>query len=310
MSHYKVSSKKPKSGGTTVKLKNFSLALGVAVLTCMSTAFAQTYTFQTINYPDDTFTQLLGINDSNEIAGYHGANINKGFTYELSSNTFTSENYPKSQQTQVTAINGNDAVKTAGFYILNGKTIGFTDLKGTFTSVAYPNKPFNQLLSQNNNGQAAGYYSTTESGGGPDTAYIYDEFGGVFEVFEIAASVSAQATGINNPGNVCGFYVDATGVNHGWLQVDGYFTVLDYPGSTGTQALGLNNKGLVAGSWTDTSGNSHGFVYTVSSKTFTPVDDPDGMGTTIVNGINDNGLLVGFYGTAPINSGFVATPAE
>ena len=28
----------------------------------------------------------------------------------------------------------------------------------------------------------------------------------------------------------------------------------------------------------------------------------------MVNGINDAGKLVGFYGTAPINIGFVATP--
>jgi probable HAF family extracellular repeat protein len=104
--------------------------------------------------------------------------------------------------------------------------------------------------------------------------------------------------------------VDASQVNHGWLKVFGHFTVLDYPGSTGTQALGLNNKGLVVGSWTDTSGNTHGFVYTVSTDTFVPVDDPDGLGTTIVNGINDKGVLVGFFGTSPINAGFIATPTE
>ena len=86
--------------------------------------------------------------------------------------------------------------------------------------------------------------------------------------------------------------------------------VLDYPGSTGTQALGLNNKGLVVGVWTDTSGNSHGFVYTVAATSFQSVDDPNGIGTTIVNGINDNGVLVGFYGSAPLNSGFVASPQE
>jgi hypothetical protein len=292
-----------------MKLKNLALSLGVAVLICMSSAFAQTYNFQTINYPDDTFTQLLGINNSNEIAGYHGATVNKGFTYALATNTFTNENFPGSQQTQVIGIN-NNPFKTSGFYILHGKTIGFTDFGGTFTSVAYPKKPFNQLLSQNDFGQAAGYYSTTGNGSGPDTAYVYDEFGGVFEVFEIAASTSAQATGINNSSDVCGFYVDASGVNHGWLKILGHFYVLDYPGSTGTQALGLNNKGLVVGSWTDTSNNSHGFVYTVATTSFVSVDDPDGIGTTIVNGINDKGVLVGFYGTAPINSGFVASPAE
>ena len=290
-----------------MKLKQLALSLGVAALLSLP-AFAQTYNFQTINYPGDTFTQLLGINNSDIIAGYHGASINLGFTYSLPTNKFTSEDYPGSKQTQVIGIN-NTHNKTAGFYILGGKTIGFTDAQGTFTSVAFPKKPFNQLLSQNDEGQAAGYYSTTTSGSGPDTAYVYDEDGGVFEVFTIPGSTSAQATGINNSSSVCGFYIDSNGLSHGWLEVYGHFTVLDAPGATGgTQALGLNNNGLVVGSYVDSSGNSHGFVYKISKASFTTVDDPDGMGTTIVNGINDDGVLVGFYGTAPLNSGFVAVP--
>jgi len=31
-----------------------------------------------------------------------------------------------------------------------------------------------------------------------------------------------------------------------------------------------------------------------------------GFGTTAVNGINDKHQLVGFWGTAPVNTGFVA----
>ena len=291
-----------------MKHKSLTLSLAGAVLLCMSTAVAQTYTFRTINYPGDTFTQLLGINNHNVIAGYHGASVNQGFTYVLKTNTFTTENYPGSQQTQVIGIANTS--NTSGFYISgSGATVGFTDLHGTFASVAYPNQPFNQLLSQNDVAQAAGYYSTVADGSGPDTPYVYDEQGRVFEALVIPNAVSAQATGINNAGNVCGFYVNAGGVNHGWLLVGGHFTVINYPGSTGTQALGLNNSGSVVGFYTDSSGNSHGFVYIVSTKAFQSIDDPDGVGTTIVNGINDNGVLVGFYGTAPVNSGFVATPA-
>src|SRR5271163_158112 len=112
-----------------MKLKSLSLSFGVAVLLCASSAFAQDYSFRSVNYPNDTFTQLLGINNSNEIAGYHGADVNKGFTYVLKTNTFTSENFPGSQQTQVIGIN-NNPFKTSGFYILHGKTIGFTDYGG------------------------------------------------------------------------------------------------------------------------------------------------------------------------------------
>ncbi len=290
------------------RINALAFTLGLAVLVCMP-MYAQdwttTYKFETINYPGDTFTQTLGINNSGTIAGYHGATVNKGFT-RARSGTFTNENFPNSAQTQVIGINNDD--KTAGFYIgANGNTHGFTDFRGIFQKVDYPGTPFNQLLSQNDFGQAAGYYSTKADGSGPDHAYIYDEFGGVFALLNIPGSTSAQATGINNSGRVCGFFVDANGVNHGWLLVLGQFSVLDFPASTGTQALGLNNKGLVVGTYTDSAGNSHGFVYKESTKTFQSVDDPDGIGTTVVNGINDKGVLVGFFGTAPINSGFVAT---
>ncbi len=49
------------------------------------------------------FTQLLGINDTGTIVGYHGAAVNKGFTLTLPS-TFTDTNFPGSAQTQVTGV--------------------------------------------------------------------------------------------------------------------------------------------------------------------------------------------------------------
>jgi hypothetical protein len=32
------------------------------------------------------------------------------------------------------------------------------------------------------------------------------------------------------------------------------------------------------------------------------------VGTTVINGINDRGILAGFYGTAPVNTGVVGFP--
>src|SRR5260370_18818602 len=93
------------------------LTLGLAVLVCMP-MYAQDWTaaykFETIKYPGDTFTQTLGINNSETIAGYHGATVNKGVT-RVRSGTFTNEDFPNSSQTQVIGIN-NDA-KTSRCYI-------------------------------------------------------------------------------------------------------------------------------------------------------------------------------------------------
>src|SRR5258708_8727166 len=72
------------------------------------------FTFQTIFFPGDTFTQLLGINDFDVIAGYHVANVNKGFLFTFP-NPFTPENFPNSAQTQVIGINNRGF--TDAFYI-------------------------------------------------------------------------------------------------------------------------------------------------------------------------------------------------
>src|SRR5712664_3661968 len=42
--------------------------------------------FRTVTFPNDTFTQLLGINDEEMIAGYHGAASNVGFVFSFRNN--------------------------------------------------------------------------------------------------------------------------------------------------------------------------------------------------------------------------------
>ena len=291
-------------------MKRTVITLAFALLLCTS-MFAQSYSFQNVIYPGDPtgpFTQLLGINNNNVIAGYHNFNSNKGFTLVLP-NSFTAENYPNSAMTQVIGI--NNSLTTDGFYVdASGITHGFYHTSnGTYTTVDFPGARFNQLLGQNDLHQASGYYSLSIDNTTPDFPYIYDEIGGIFEVITIPGAVGgAQATGINNSQAKCGFFIDNTGANHGWLLNAGVFLQLDFPGSTGTQALGLNNTGKVVGFYNDAAGQTHGFVYSISNAQYVSVDDPNGVGTTIVNGINDAGKLVGFYGTAPINLGFVATP--
>ena len=53
----------------------------------------------------------------------------------------------------------------------------------------------------------------------------------------------------------------------------------------------------------------HGFLYNVPTKTFQPIDEPAGVASTTVNGINDLGQIVGFYVDAADHTvGFVGTP--
>ena len=300
-------------------MKGWTLLFALAALICLTvSAMAQvTYTFQTVNFPSDTFTQLLGINDFGDIAGYHGSGLaghpNKGFILDLPS-TFTPENFPGAVQTQVIGIN-ND-FNSAGFYIDgSGANHGFLKLGSAFQTVDFPGTTsvpkFNQLLGLNAHAQSDGFYNDAA---GNSHGYIFARFGGVFSVFTIPSATSATATGVNEAGQVSGFYTDKAKLTHGFLLNQGKFTILNFPGATATQAFGLNNQGQVVGSYTDHAGLIHGFIWT-NGKFDGPVDDPSGSGATMINGINDGTVIVGFYGacvTAPVGAtscnGFVGTP--
>jgi probable HAF family extracellular repeat protein len=272
----------------------------VGLLLIPGAARAQ-YVFQDISFPPDTFTQLLGINDADDFAGYHGLQINQGFTLNLP-NSFTSENFPNSAQTQVIGI--NNAGDTAGFYVDGaGTNHGFLNINGNFSTVDFNGTTLDQLLGLNNTRQATGYFQNSS---GFQTAFIFNPFlpvGGQFSLLNLPGS--GQATDINDKGQVSGFFATAGG-DDGFLLSAGKLTTLSFPGATVTEASGLNNLGQVVGFYNDAMGNPHGFIY--SGGVFTALNDPGATQTT-VNGINNFGQIVGFALEPNGNTvGFVGSP--
>jgi uncharacterized membrane protein len=193
---------------------------------------------------------------------------------------------------------------TAGFYVdINHRTHGFLRVGGVYTTVDFPNSMFNQLLGLNNYGVAAGYWQDAKG-----IQYPYTVQGGVFRPIATPGT-SAQATGVNDKGDVSGFYVTAAGATHGfWIPFGKAPVTIDYPAATFTQALGLNNLGDVVGSYTDALGKTRGFIHNVVSTQFESIDEINGVGTTVVNGLNNVGQIVGFYvDMAGKTNGFVGT---
>ena len=180
------------------------------------------------------------------------------------------------------------------------------------TTVDFPNPTsiLTQLLGVNDSGEAAGYW---QNAGGTQFPFTVTA-GGIFTPLDslLRANTMAQATDVNNAGEVPGFFVDGTGT-HGFLLNGTTETTLNFPGSIFTQALGLNNMGEVVGDYVDGAGNMHGFIY---NGTFQEVDDPSAPTTgTTINGINDKGQIVGFFLTGVttpdgvmMTDGFVGTP--
>jgi hypothetical protein len=266
------------------------------------------FTFQTINNNNDlTFNQLLGINNSGEIAGYFGigssTHPNKGYTLEppYTQANFTNENFPGSFQTQVTGLNNSG--QTVGFWAdTAGDNFGWVKSGVNFIQVVDPSTPpsapgvaiVNQLLGINDHNQAAGFYVDAN---GDSHGYVYNVANGTFTAINVTGATTVTATGINNSGVVSGFFTATNGNTLGFLEnVNGTGLVtFEVPGSTNTMFLGLNNMGQEVGTYIDSMGVMHGLLFTTATQTVTNVDDPMGLGTTTINGLNDKGQLVGFY---------------
>ena len=312
---------------TSLRFGRFGLAAGTAALagsllltTSVAAAEPATldsasarFSYERVSFPTDPrFTQLLGINDGEIIAGYHGdenteQTPNQGFTLKLP-NDFTAENFSKSAQTQVVGV--NNAGTTVGFYIDQaGNTHGFIKPVGQDAATAdMPGTTFNQLLGINAKDQAAGYYQDAAN---PPLQHGYvRKRNGDYHVLNLPQP-SSQATSINGNGSVVGFLqqssVDTNAT--GFLLKAGKLTELKVPGATFTQALGINNSEVIVGTYIDGNGNNQGFVY--ERGKYASVSVP-GANSTTINGINNQGEIVGFF-TETVNGltdtvGFVGKP--
>ncbi|HEY2502747.1 MAG TPA: hypothetical protein VGI68_15365, partial [Mycobacterium sp.] len=276
------------------------------------------YTYMTFNdQADPTFNQLLGINSHGVIAGYFGSGAaghpNKGYTLSspYGQANYTNENFPASKQTQVTGL--NNLGDTVGFWVNGAATNrGFIEWNGVFTSYSDPNTPkslgsVNQLLGINNAGTAVGFYNDAKGHSHP---YELNQATGVFTALKVPG-VSSTATGINTAGDVVGFST-ISGATSSWMLAGSQLTSFQFPGGSDTQAFGINDKNQIVGSYLDGTGVMHGFVLTDPTgptSHWQSIDDPNGVGSTLVNGINKAGDLVGFYTDAAGNTdGFLAIP--
>jgi probable HAF family extracellular repeat protein len=303
------------------------LVAGTGVALAPSSAQAQghpsigatTYTFTTLDdQADPTFNQLLGINGNNVIAGYFGSGApghpNKGYVLNppYGQGNYMNQNFPGSAQTQVTSLNNKG--DTAGFWVNSaGTNRGFVDWNGAFTSYTDPDTPavqgsVNQILGLNIHGIAVGFYN---DGQGHSHSFQLDQATGIFTKIP-RQGVSTVATGINSLGAVVGFATASDGSTSSFLLKSGHVTRFQFPGGSDTQALGINKSDQIIGSYLDGAGVMHGFVLddpTGPTSHWQSIDDPNGVGSTVVNGENEAGDLVGFYTDAAGNvDGMLATP--
>jgi hypothetical protein len=265
------------------------------------------YRFVTLDNANGlTFNQLLGINNHGVIAGWvrRPGPPEQGYLLfpPYGQGSYRNENFPGSGA-EVTRPNNSGV--TVGFWSsmnnanMVNDNFGFVDVGGHFRNADFPTgspaaPPVDQLLGVNDQDIAVGFYTDAD---GNNHGYEYNIREGRFSTVTESGVTSLTAAAINNLDQVAGFYTNpATGNTDGFLKANGRFTDLAVPGASATMATGLNIRDEVVGVYTVGSGSSatmYGFTWTPQHG-FSTVDDPHGIGTTTVNGVNDFGQLVGF----------------
>jgi hypothetical protein len=293
----------------------------------LSSDMAGTYQIVKLNDSrDKTFNQLLGINNAGDIVGYFGSGAaghpNKGYTLvpPFAQRSFLNENFPRAAQTQVTGL--NDHGVTVGFWStqntasMTNNNFGFYEQDGRFHDVNFPigdaaSPPVDQLLGVNNRGIAVGFFTNSA---GLSRGYEYNIRTHRFLRVEIPGvrglGPSLTATGINNRGDVAGFYNKTSMQVDGFLKLSsGRFITLAYPGAAMTQTFGVNDSDEVVGTYTTGTGNAavtHGFTWKNGKYASVNIS---GASSTAINGVNDEGDLVGFFTDAKGNTdGLLALP--
>jgi hypothetical protein len=286
----------------------------LALTNAIGFVYADALNFQdVINSGDPTFNQELGINNNGLIAGYFGSGMaghpNKGYTVPSSStSSFASENFPGSVQTQVTGL--NNIGTTVGFFSNTNlgvgldNNFGWVDVGGVFTEANDPNASTftsptgplftDQLLGVNDGNVAVGFYIDDA---GNTHGYTYNikskTFSGPIDDPNGVGTTTAAA--INNSGEIAGSYVNSAGVTESFLDIGGTFTNVYISGTTVTSLLGLNNTGEAVGFDMYSSGLMFGIVCNTTTLACNQYSDPNGIGGTTFNGVNDSDKIVGFY---------------
>jgi uncharacterized membrane protein len=118
----------------------------------------------------------------------------------------------------------------------------------------------------------------------------------LFTSFDYPNSVLTAATDINSRSQISGWYIDTSGIFHGFVLHNGNYSSIDFPGAVHTSALGINANGDVVGAYNlkdvGLEKDVHGYV--LRNGTFTSIDFPNAAQTRAI-GINQAGDIVGLY---------------
>jgi len=135
-----------------------------------------------------------------------------------------------------------------------------------------------------------------------------------YTLIDYPGAVQTTALGLDVHGDVAGWYVDDSGVNHGFVLIDGVFSSVDVPGAKNTLVGGINASHQIVGIYSDQNFATHGFVMDGPVGAVTTIDYPGADDTYAYHvndrGMNSKGQIVGWYIVGGKEHGFLYTDGD
>jgi hypothetical protein len=184
--------------------------------------------FRTADYPTGSpatppVDQLLGVNDRDIAVGFYAdANgTNHGYEYNINTNTYRSVVDPNAPSASLTAAAINDRGDVAGVYTnpANGNTDGFLLSHGRLTDLTVPGSSSTMALGVNNFDEVVGVFVPSSDANALE-GFTWTPQHGFTTVNDPNGmndgNLTTTINGVNDFGQVVGFYVDANGNTDGF----------------------------------------------------------------------------------------------
>ena len=177
--------------------------------------------FRTADFPTGSpasppVDQLLGVNDNDVAVGFYtDANGNNhGYEYNINTRTYRSvvDPYNMGASLQATAINDRGDIAgnigSGGFLLAQG---------GRFITLSAPGASSTMALGVNNDDEGVGVYTVGSGSSAQMHGFTWTPGGGFRTVDDPHGAGTTTINGVNDHGQLVGFYVDANGNTDGFL---------------------------------------------------------------------------------------------
>jgi probable HAF family extracellular repeat protein len=208
--------------------------------------------YRTIVFPEATsFTQANGVNDAGTIVGDFVGRDQLTHGFLLAVGRFARYDAKRGVSTWISGINkvGN----LTGYVGNNGNTQGFVKIGRNVTFFTFHGYP-TYVFSINASNTTVGYFIPP-----PFIAShgFIRAMSGAIRQLDYPGSLTTNCLGINDAGEVTGFYLDSRNVPHGFTYRNGRFHASSLP-----DIAGINNGGSYVGSFTSGGGKTTGYLST------------------------------------------------